>query len=587
MKKILILLAVLLTLSATAFASTPVTTVQALGIMNGDEYGNMNLTEPVTRAEFAKMLVSASSEKNSNQTAGSVFSDVKADHWASPYVRVAVNNGWVSGYTDGSYRPESSIRAEEAYAMVLRLLGYDTTALNGNFTTAILDLANQVDLNDDITNTDIFLREDCAILFTNAMTTLTPAGQYYGATLGYTVTAGELDISAITTTELQGPYIYDGSVLDTTPEAVYRDDVAVSLDQLQVQDVYYLNKNTNTLYAYSTRVYGTITAIQGTLTAPTAVTIQGVPYTLGTNDVKLKLTTGGSIAEGSMVTLLLGMDGTVADIVEGVGESFHYYGVVTATTPSELGTELTVACTDGVSRTFDTSATNFSTTDCVDVTIASQVSVKTITSRSLYGTVKNSKLGGYSFAENVEILDVYNSSYKKIYASQLDGYTLTSSDVKFYTLDDNGDISHLILDNATGDLMSYAYLESSQSVTTTGYLTGVYTVNVGSGSTTIQSSGRVFSVSRGGVCMGYDSDYTLTTLKNITKISLDDVTGLTAIGNGKTYQLAEDALILVDGADDYVSIALSDLNIDNYSITGYQDTYSAGQKIRLLILDPV
>ncbi len=103
-----------------AFAAgeeTALQTVRALGIMNGDEKGNMNLEQNVTRAQLAKMLVAASPFKDSIGESGSgysLFKDVKSGHWASEYIRVTVEQGWMIGYTDGSLGPENPIKLEEA-----------------------------------------------------------------------------------------------------------------------------------------------------------------------------------------------------------------------------------------------------------------------------------------------------------------------------------------------------------------------------------------------------------------------------------------------------------------------------------------
>ena len=57
--------------------------LQLLEVMNGDENGNLNLDAPVTRAEFVKMAVCASVNKDSaGQSAVSLFPDVTDSHWA-------------------------------------------------------------------------------------------------------------------------------------------------------------------------------------------------------------------------------------------------------------------------------------------------------------------------------------------------------------------------------------------------------------------------------------------------------------------------------------------------------------------------
>ena len=114
--------------------------VRLLGVMNGDENGDMNLEGLVTRAQFAKMMVAASSYKDSvGQTSGvSPFRDVTRDHWAAGYVKLAADNGWVNGYTDGTFRPNENIRTEECAAALLRLLGYGPADLTGAYPDAQL-----------------------------------------------------------------------------------------------------------------------------------------------------------------------------------------------------------------------------------------------------------------------------------------------------------------------------------------------------------------------------------------------------------------------------------------------------------------
>ena len=102
--------------------SGEVQTVRALGILTGDSAGNLNLSGCVTRAQFAKMLVCASQYKDSvgDGEGVSLFKDVKSDHWASRYIKVAVDEGWMTGYTDGTFRPSQTITLEQACATVLR-----------------------------------------------------------------------------------------------------------------------------------------------------------------------------------------------------------------------------------------------------------------------------------------------------------------------------------------------------------------------------------------------------------------------------------------------------------------------------------
>ncbi|MBQ7900932.1 MAG: S-layer homology domain-containing protein, partial [Clostridia bacterium] len=103
-----------------------ITLVKTLNIMVGDQNGNMNLDKNVSRAEFAKIAVAMSQYRNMVATTGttSVFKDCTFKHWASPYVRVAVTNGIINGYPDGTFRPDNTVALEEAITVMLKLLGY-------------------------------------------------------------------------------------------------------------------------------------------------------------------------------------------------------------------------------------------------------------------------------------------------------------------------------------------------------------------------------------------------------------------------------------------------------------------------------
>ena len=128
-------------------------TVKALGIMVGDEKGNLNLDNGVTRAQFAKMLVAASKYRDSvspDGTGYALYRDVKNDHWASEYIRIAAQEGWMTGYTDSTFRPENTITLEEVCASTLRLLGYSGGDLAGSFPYAHLSKASALGLRDGL-----------------------------------------------------------------------------------------------------------------------------------------------------------------------------------------------------------------------------------------------------------------------------------------------------------------------------------------------------------------------------------------------------------------------------------------------------
>ena len=82
--------------------------VTALGIMNGDASGNLNLSARVTRAEFVTMLVKAMPGGDGvGQAATSPYPDMPRSHWASGYVGAAVARGTALRTSQGPSPPGS------------------------------------------------------------------------------------------------------------------------------------------------------------------------------------------------------------------------------------------------------------------------------------------------------------------------------------------------------------------------------------------------------------------------------------------------------------------------------------------------
>ena len=131
--------------------NTAVQTALILGGLTSDQAANPETS--LTRGQLAQLLVAFSPYRESvtsQGTTGTLFSDVNGSDALAPYIRIAVQQGWMSGYTDSSFRPDNTVTLEEACAAVLNLLGYDVTTLSGTFPTAQLNKANELGLRDDL-----------------------------------------------------------------------------------------------------------------------------------------------------------------------------------------------------------------------------------------------------------------------------------------------------------------------------------------------------------------------------------------------------------------------------------------------------
>ena len=602
----------MLTLPAGAVSqSTALETVRALGIMAGDSQGNLNLSSAVTRAEFVTMMTAASSYKD---TVGSgygvsLFKDVKSSHWASEYIRLAVEQNWMTGYTDGTFRPGRTITLEEACTALLRLLGYDSSSLAGSFPTAQLSKAGSVGLLDDVTakQGQTLTRQDCVTLFYNLLLADTKDGPVYGTTLGYTIKNNEVDYATVVSADTKGPYVASASRTLELPfsaasATVYRDGDLSSQSQVQQYDVYYYNFGLRTVWVYSDRATGTLTDLSPSKTAPTSATVAGVTYSIGSSTASYKLSSQGQFSQGDVVTVLLGMDGDIVDVVSAQNSETTYYGVVIASTKAASSSSTSsssttsaqaqtqVACSDGAVRTFYHSGGAQSVGKLVSVAVTqSGTTLSAISKRSLSGTVNSAgtRFAGYSFADNVEILDTDgDGGYARIYPSRLAGYSLTDDDVLFYSLDSTGSIDCLILDEATGDTYTYAFVTQATSKTDGNNLSGSYTY-LQNGQSHSVSGQQTYSVKVGGARLTFSDNGSLKGMRQLSSVNLTGLTSLTAMAGSSKYALAEDVMVLLrdSGQQGYYPTTLSAVNSTDYSLVGWYDNQgaSAGGRIRILV----
>lgn len=586
-----------------------VSMVRALGILTGDASGNLNLTNNVTRAEFCKMLVAASSYKDTvgGSSGYSLFKDVKSSHWAVEYIKVCVDSSWFIGYADGTFHPDDPITLEQAATVALRLLGYTSDDLAGSYPTAQLSKFNALGLHDGFPaqKGQYMTRSDCVQLFYNLMAASTKDGTAYATTLGYTLdSTGHVDYASLVAASTKGPYTLEGGTIagslpfTASNVTVYYNGAAATLSAAGDYDIYYYNADLRTVWIYSNRVTGTYSAASPSTAAPTSVTVAGVSYTIETSGAAYKLSTQGSYALGDQVTLLLGMNGGVADVCSTSAVTGTYYGIVTGSTSQSVtsaGNTVTVsntvkvACTDGVERTFETGTSTF--TDKALVKIDYSDSSRPVSRQSTVSTsgkvnAAATKLGDLNFADDVEILDTDSyGGYVKIFPSRLAGATLASSNVLFYSLDTSGDIDRLILRDATGDTADYGILTVATGTIAGTTSTGSYAVLIG-GSETKLSTSTVFSVDKGPAIIYYE-DGSVSNMRNLTKLTLSSIGATSAVSGNKTYPLSEDCQIYIEDDDDnYFSANLTTVSdTAKYTVLGYYDSfgYPAGGRIRVMV----
>ncbi len=94
-----------------------ISTLSSAGIVTGYNDGTFRPNQPITRGEMAKIIANFANLKYGGKT----FTDL-AGHWSKTYVELAAGNGWIAGYPDGSFRPDQKITRAETVTMINRVL---------------------------------------------------------------------------------------------------------------------------------------------------------------------------------------------------------------------------------------------------------------------------------------------------------------------------------------------------------------------------------------------------------------------------------------------------------------------------------
>jgi hypothetical protein len=586
--------------------------VRALGIMVGDENGNMDLGGSVTRAQFCKMMTVASPYKDSAATASgySMFSDLRSSHWSYGYVTVAVSNGWFVGYVDGTFKPDNTILLEEAATALLRLLGYGKADMPGAYPSAQLGRAEGLGLLKGISASpgEALTRRDAMTVFYNLLTASAKDGAAYAEKLGYKLDgAGDIDYNGVVASGIKGPFVLRGgsglvSVLpfNTSNITVYRNGAPSDYSVAGSYDVCYYNENIRAVWLYSKRVTGVLDAVTPSVSSPSAVTVSGTSYAIGASSAAYKVSASGSLRAGDTVTLLLGMDDVAADIMPASELQYTYYGVVVKKTTgvqsgsgnsSAAGYTVTVACTDGVERSFTAASSYIDVGQIVQGSYGdSGFTAKAVSPVGASGAVdKNAtKLGDTPFADDVEILDTNGrGGYKTIPPSRLGGATLSRSDIRLCLLDDGGEVSRLILNNVTGDLEDYVLLTSvSEEVSETSMsVSGAYGY-LRDGAPGTVSGSTVYFIKHGGAVLQYDSKNAVSRISNLTELTPESADERSLTAGGRVFYYDDDVQVYIRSGQDYFLVGIDSVtDTSQYSLRAWYDNLNrpAGGRVRVIL----
>ena len=276
------------------------------------------------------------------------------------------------------------------------------------------------------------------------------------------------------------------------------------------------------------------------------------------------------------------------------------YGVVTGTGnasyqdkdgKSYTASTVYVTATDGNPYSYQWEDKNrkFEAGDMVQITAGDDgFQLKKLSATSLTGRVNagGTALGGYDFASDVEILDTCgDGAALRVYPSRLAGVSFKDKMVRYYVLNENGEISRMILSDVTGDIHQYGVLtdvtESALGMT----LLSSYVYDVAGVPGAYTSKTSIWNLEKGPCQIKMDGKE-IGRIYNLTGAELTAVDGNTAVAGARQYTLSDSVAVYELRNKKYYLPDLSRVTGGGYDLTGWYDkAASEGGRIRVIIAE--
>lgn len=558
----------------------------SMGVISADSSGDYNLSKTLTRAEFAKMLVMASSYKDLVDTTSysSPYKDVPAKHWAAPYIKLAVSNGLMSGYSNGTFRPDSTITLEQGVNSALILLGYTTSDFTGAFPSAQMNVYFNNGLSENIAGGigTLMTKGMAANLIYNMLGTKTQDGtQTYAESIGYTLnSSGQVDYAGIVSDNMIGPYTVKSANwaselgMSESGLTIYKNGSVVDASSVENYDVLYYSQSKGTVWVYDDKVTGIYEDASPSQNAVTTVTVSGSEYTLESAAAFAALSSTGTLKIGTAITLLLGQDGNVADAVSAaqLNESAVVYvtGTGTKTYTNSAGKEYSSFYFAGIKP--NGSAIEYTTDqdwiepgDMIKISFNSSGKMSVGSEKlgsNITGVVDSDlyMIGTTSIASNATILDTNLGNYAATSLERLDGVRFQSGDVLYYEAS-GGKVTTLILNDVAGDTSEYGVVTSASSSDSSMSVSGSYKYMVDGVTSSLSTSNISLNV-KVGAAKFYGASGEITSLSNLksTSIRVKSFTSsqLVVTDDIGTYPISANVAVYTGSSGNYKLAAMSD-----------------------------
>jgi hypothetical protein len=303
-----------------------------------------------------------------------------------------------------------------------------------------------------------------------------------GDTIDLYYTNGQLDYGVVKTDTLSPVYTVKSASwaneLELNNPIVVRDGVKVTVSDVKANDVLYYSKPLSLVWAYSKKITGIYEKAAPNKDNPTKVTISGVDYDIEGVQAFNKLSSNGDINYGDTVTVMLGKNGAVADVLTNADSGDTMVGYLIENGKKEftdndgkkfISFYVKLALSDGTEGQYTVSKDYSNLKNRVVKISFKNKTVTASGSSSFSGTVVDGNVAGLSFSPSMKVIDVTtvysneNGTYTYVFPQRLEGVELNNRNVLYYEKNAQNQITSLFLNDVTGDCYGYGIVTKSPS----------------------------------------------------------------------------------------------------------------------------
>ncbi|MEG2380627.1 MAG: S-layer homology domain-containing protein [Oscillospiraceae bacterium] len=402
----------------------------------------------------------------------------------------------------------------------------------------------------------------------------------------------------------------DNFGIDSTT-SITRDGNVASENDITLNDIVYYSKDLNMLMAYSAKVTGVYEKALPNKDMPNKIVVSGVEYTVESPEAFTGLSSSGKFVYGDTITILLGRNNQIADVISPTDSAERVVGYIFETGSKEIISSDTsvytsyyikIASPDGGVYEYvtDWDYADFKNT-IVEVLFSNGTAkIKNVAGETSYQGIYNfstQTLGDNKVSKNVQILDISTretyktGAYTTVFPKRLDKVNMTAKNILYAEKNEKNEITKMILDNVTGDSYKYGIVTDTAGNKNSPVENYSYLIDGKPYNWTSKIS--KYAVSAGDAVKITPNGMAPESIQKILKLDGKiTVTSDLILTNGiENYQISDKVSVYKKKAGNpstYNIIPLSEvINTTKYDLMAYYDkTPASGGRIRIIVAIP-